>query len=164
MNPTKLYYGIFFTLTGLAMMAVPIVDYVRPGFYNYDMCSKSYMDSQGHPNAYDRTNSQELINACYTAKNIFLNPIIQSFTDLGFSYLTIRFMLLGSKAEFVKSNPDPKWRWEEDSNNYSEPQKIVYYNHNCNTCKYQTEYEYQLDNHIRLTGHKRQMQNEVAGQ
>src|SRR6185437_8764914 len=115
---------------------------------------KSYMDSQGHPNIYDRTNSQELINACYSAKTILLNPIIQSLTVFGFSYLTIRFMVLGSKSEFVKNNPDPKWRWEEDNANYNT--KIVYYNHNCDSCKYQTPYEYQLENHIRLTGHKKQ--------
>lgn len=160
MNPTKLYYGIFFTLTGMAMLAVPIVDYVTPGFYNYDMCGKSYMDSQGHPNVYDRTNSQELINACYSAKIILLNPIIQSLTVLGFAYLTIRYMILGSKAEFVKTNPDPKWRWEEDANNSTET--IVFHRFNCDTCKYQAEYEYQLDNHVRLTGHKRQNQTKVS--
>ena len=112
MNPIKLYYGILFTLMTMGMLAVPIVDYVTPGFYNYDMCGKNYMDSQGHPNIYDRTNSQELINACYNAKAILLNPILQSLIVAGFGYIIIRYMLLGSKSEFVKKNPDPKWRWE----------------------------------------------------
>lgn len=159
MNPSKVYYGIFFTLLGMGMMAVPITDYVTPGFYNYDMCSKNYMDKQGHPNIYDRTNSQELINACYSAKTLMLNPILESLIVLGVGYSTIRYMILGSKTEFLKNNPNPKWRWEDDSINNE--QKFYPIN-NCGTCRYEGNHQEELENHLRLTGHKRQNPKEVS--
>jgi hypothetical protein len=87
-----------------SVLAMVCVDYVNPGFYNYDMCSKSYNDSQGHPNIYDRSNSQELIRACYDVTGLLLNPIIQFVTVYSLSLVTMRFMLLDSKKDFIKNN------------------------------------------------------------
>jgi hypothetical protein len=107
MKTVKFYYGMMYGFTfGVAILSILSVDYVMPGFYNYDMCSKTYMDSQGHPNVYDQPNSQNLISACYEAKNIILNPLLQFVTVYAFAIGIVRLGFLGPKSEFISLNSE----------------------------------------------------------
>lgn len=121
MKSIKYYYFMMFVLTGISLiLAMLFVDYVNPAFYNYDMCGKKYMDEQGHPNIYDQSNSHELINACYDFKNIFLNPIIQFVTLYPLTILVMRFLVLGSRPEFISLNgQDIHSRFYKDRNSRS---------------------------------------------
>jgi len=117
------FYDIFMygTVIVITAFVITFCDYVYPAFYTYDMCSKQYMQSQsnGQLTIYDRKNSQELINACYNAKNILLNPFQQILVTSGFAYLTLRYMLFGSKKEFVSRNPVIHYRWHKDTSSKS---------------------------------------------
>ena len=116
MNPNKLYtFYVFIFPIILTAIVVPFCDYIYPAFYTYDMCSKEYskLQSNGQPTFYDQPNSKEMVNDCYQAKNTMLNPFIESITLLAIIYPTIRYLVLGSKSDFIKNNPDPKWRWEQ---------------------------------------------------
>lgn len=106
MKTIKFYYAMVYGLTGIGtILAVICVDYVNPAFYTYDMCSKSYMDSRGHPNMYDQPNAQELISTCNQVKTIFLNPLVQFGTCYPIMILTMVYMVLGPKKEFLSNNP-----------------------------------------------------------
>jgi hypothetical protein len=106
MKSIKFYYFLVFAFTAItSIIAILFVDYGYPGFLTYDMCSKTYMDSLGHPNMYDQPNSQKLIKACKDATTVFLNPIIQFVTMYPITILTMRFMILGSRDEFLELNP-----------------------------------------------------------
>lgn len=106
MKSLTFYYAMVYGLTGIAtILGMICVDYVNPAFYTYDMCSKSYMDSQGHPNVYDRPNAQELLSTCKTFTEIFLNPLVQFGICYPLMVLMMVYACIGTKKEFLKNNP-----------------------------------------------------------
>lgn len=114
MNPSKLYNFLCYACPPiLSLISYSMLFAFVPIFGQVDMCSQEYMKSisDGKPTIYDSKNSSELIQACYTTKNIMTNPILVYGILLTISYVCIRW-LFGSKKEFIQNNPEPKWSWE----------------------------------------------------